>query len=169
MLQLVRTEPRIEATELVAALRAEEKLLAELSTALSAQRDSVARNDAIGIETATHLVSRAVLTLDEARRRREQLAQLLTDGEVVALERLEDLTGPIPGFVAARAAVRAAAYATVRDLTLNQTILRGALRAGDAYLQTLFASVADISPAYTQASVQHERTATSGVVVNRRA
>jgi len=76
--------------------------------------------------------------------------------------------GPVAGLAAARAAVRDAATAAVRDLALNQSILRGALKAGDAYLQALFASVSDVVPAYTQAHNSRERMVQSGVVVNRR-
>jgi flagellar FlgN protein len=168
MLQLIKTEPVVDGETVVAALRAEEQLLVELCNALTAQRDGIARDDSAAIETATHGVSRAVMTLDEARRRREQLIQLLTEGERTPLEQLESMIGPVPGLSAARAAVRNAAKTAVRDLSLNQSILRGALRAGDAYLQALFASVGDQPSVYTAAPRPHD-TAPSGVVVNRRA
>jgi len=169
MLQLVKSEQEIEGHAVVVALRAEEALLKELSSALTAQRDGIARDDTASVETATHGVSRAVLTLDEARRRREQLTSVLTNGDATPLENLEMITGPIAGLAAARAAVRNAATAAVRDLALNQSILKGALRAGDAYLQTLFASVGELSPGYTPAPSSRERVAQSGAVVNRRA
>lgn len=169
MLQLVKTEPVVDGESVVAALRAEEQLLVELCRALADQRDGISRDDSAGIETATHGVSRAVMTLDEARRRREQLIQLLTDGEPTPLEQLESVIGSVPGLAAARAAVRNAAKTAVRDLALNQAILRGALRAGDAYLQALFASVGEMSPGYTPAPIPRGRPAPSGVVVNRRA
>lgn len=169
MLQLVKTEPVLDGESVVVALRAEEELLVELCRALADQRDGIARDDSAGIETATHGVSRAVMTLDEARRRREQMIQLLTDGDPTPLEKLEAIIGPVPGLGAARAAVRNAAKTAVRDLALNQSILRGALRAGDAYLQALFASVGEQSPAYTPAPHPRDRSAPSGVVVNRRA
>jgi hypothetical protein len=156
-----------DATAILAAMRTEVALLGELCGALATQRDGIARDDAPLIEAATHRVSRAVLTLDEARRRREQLTQLFSGGDIVPLERLEEESGsPIPGFAAMRGSLRAAAQATVRDLALNQAILRGALRAGDAYLQALFASVADVVPAYT---ASRNPRAPAGVVVNRRA
>jgi hypothetical protein len=168
MLQLIKTEPVVDGELVVAALRAEEQLLVELCSALAAQRDGIARDDSPGVETATHGVSRAVMTLDEARRRREQLIQLLTEGEPTPLEQLEASIGPVPGLSAARAAVRNAAKTAVRDLALNQSILRGALRAGDAYLQALFASVGEQPSSYTPAPRSRDATP-SGVVVNRRA
>ena len=168
MLQLVKTEPGTDGHAVVRALRAEESLLRELCSVLAAQRDGIARDDSGSIETATHGVSRTVLTLDETRRRREQITRLLTNGEYTPLEQLESVIGPVAGLAAARTAVRDAATAAVRDLALNQSILRGALKAGDAYLQALFASVSDVVPAYTQAHNSRERMVQSGVVVNRR-
>jgi len=64
MLQLVKSEQEIEGHAVVVALRAEEALLKELSSALTAQRDGIARDDTASVETATHGVSRAVLTLE---------------------------------------------------------------------------------------------------------
>ncbi|HEY3934495.1 MAG TPA: hypothetical protein VGL65_07725 [Gemmatimonadales bacterium] len=156
----------VDAAAILAAMRAEAALLGELCDALATQRDGIAADDSAVIESATHRVSRAVLTLDEARRRREQLSQILAGGDAVPLDRLEESTGPIPGLAPVRVALRAAAQATVRDLALNQAILRGALRAGEAYLQALFSSVADKVPAYT--ATANPRTP-RGVVVNRRA
>jgi len=62
MLQLVKTEPGTDGHAVVRALRAEESLLRELCSVLAAQRDGIARDDSGSIETATHGVSRTVLT-----------------------------------------------------------------------------------------------------------
>ncbi|HEX3929020.1 MAG TPA: hypothetical protein VHW65_13565 [Gemmatimonadales bacterium] len=155
--------------ELVAALKAEERLLRELGTALGRQRAGVAADDPTAIEMATHTISRIVLTLEEARRRRERLMQLGNGGMPASLEQLDATAGAADGLAAARLALRDAAVATVRDLTINQKILRGALRAGDAYLQALFSSVSEALPAYSPAAILPERTTARGVVVNRNA
>jgi hypothetical protein len=161
--------PVLDATErLVAAFETERRLLEGLCDALAMQRAGIAADDAGAIESANQGVARAILTLEEARRRREQLVQ------VTPLPRLQ-LVGGHPGYddspsevQVARAALRATARVTVQTLTVNQAILRGALRAGDRYVQALFASASEPLPAYADPHGV-PAPAQRGVVVNRSA
>ena len=169
MSSLVADATDLDRHALLTAMRGEERLLIELCQALARQRAGVAADDPAAVEAATHQVSRTVLTLDQARRRREQLTQLLGGGELLPLDQLELRIGTIAGLVDLRRSLREAATAAVRDLALNQSILRGAIRAGDSYLQSLFASVAGAPSSYTRAAKRTPAPAVSGVVVNRRA
>lgn len=161
--------PMVDGAGLIGAMALEERLLGDLRTALARQRAGIADDDPATLDAATLIVSRAVLTLEQARRRREQMVQLLTGGEPATLQAVEELSGEIDGLTAARESLRATAQAAVRELALNQAILRRALRSGDAYLQSLFASVTDTSTAYAPREGLIESATRSGVVVNTRA
>jgi len=146
----LRADPRPASRHdpLVVAVMNEQQLLSELRRALAQQRSGVATGDPATLEAASQAVSRAILTLDEARRRREQLVQLASNGRPVRLEQLESVAGPVPGLAASRQALRVEAEAAVRELSETQELLQAAIRAGDAYLQSLFASVTDASRPY---------------------
>lgn len=131
---------------LVAAVVEEHAQLVKLRGALAAQREGVAAGSPETVETASHRVAHAVMTLDEARRRREDLVAHLGVRGNARLDALEAHHGPITGLADARAALRAEAAAVLRDLEVTQEVLQSALRAGDAYLQSLFASVTDAYP-----------------------
>ncbi len=159
----------LRAHQILAAIQAEHSLLGELRAALERQRAGIAADDTASIDSATHEVSRAVLTLDEARRRREQLVQLVSGGEPVGLEGLERFLGEVPGLREARRAVRAAAEDTVQALALNQAILRRAIHAGDAYLQALFSSVSGPTSHYLTQGGVVDTPPPSGVVLDAQA
>jgi hypothetical protein len=159
----------LRATQVITAIQAEERLLAELRGALERQRAGIAADDTPAIDAATHAVSRAVLTLDEARRRREQLVQVVSGGESSGLEGIERFLGEVPGLTAARRAVRRAAEETVRELSLNQAILRRAMRTGDAYLQALFSSVSGPASHYLPQDGMPDTPTPSGVVLDAQA
>jgi len=138
--------------ELTGALVHELGLIDDLRQALMRQRVAVAADDREAIESSVHAIGRTLLTLEEARRRRGALVVLIVGTATIALADLEIQLGfPAPDdFIAAREAVRRAAEATSRGLAINQTILRRALEAGDAFLQQLFSSTAAPAPAYTR-------------------
>jgi hypothetical protein len=137
--------------ELTGALRDELCLIDDLRQALMRQPVAVAADDPEAIESSVQAISRTLLTLEQARRRRDALITLIAGNAAIALADLETQLGfPAPDdFVAAREAVRRAAEATSRELAINQTILRRALEAGDAFLQQLFSNTADPTPAHT--------------------
>jgi hypothetical protein len=168
MTELADAAP-LRAHQIIAAIQAEERLLVELCEALDRQRSGIAADDTAAIDAATHAVSRAVLTLDEARRRREQLVQVLTNGESGGLESLERHLGDVPGLRDARRKVRTAAEGAVRALALNQSILRQAMRTGDAYLQALFSSVRGPTSHYLPLDGAVDAPTPSGVVLDAQA
>ncbi len=152
------------------AIMNELQLLSGLRRALAQQRSGVATGDPATLEAASQAVSRALLTLDEARRRREQMVQLASNGRPVRLEHLESVAGPVPGLADARQALRAEAEAAVRELGETQELLQAAIRAGDAYLQSLFASVTEAARPYPQAvHAQAPARPTAGLLLNRSA
>ena len=148
----------------------EEHLLRVLRDGLRSQRVAVASGDTVALEIASQAVASAALTLDNARRRREDLMQLLSGGKAVRLDTLERFAGPINGMSEARARLRIEAEAVVTDLALTQDVLQGALRAGNAYLQSLFSSVAEVTPSYLgPMSAGQSQSEAGGFLINRRA
>jgi hypothetical protein len=139
--------PETRATSLMAAVAEEQAQLVALRGALAAQREGVASGDAAVLETASHRVAHALMTLDEARRRREALVANLGFRATTGLDAVDAHFGGVPGLAAAREELRTAAAAVLHDLEVTQEVLQGALRAGDSYIQALFASVTDAYPA----------------------
>jgi hypothetical protein len=137
--------------ELTSALAYELRLIDDLRQALMRQRAAIASDDPDALESSVHAIGRTPLTFEEAGRRRGALVALIAGNSAIALTDLEAHLGfSVPDdFVATREAVRRAAEATSRELAINQTILRRALEAGDAFLQQLFSSTADPIPAST--------------------
>jgi hypothetical protein len=140
--------------DLTCALGHELRLIDDLRQVLLRQRAAVAADDPEASESSVHAIGRTLLTLEEARRRRGALIALVTGNSAIVLSDLEAHLGfsPPDAFVAAREALRRAAEATSRELAINQTVLRRALEAGDAFLQELFSSTADPMPAYIPGS-----------------
>lgn len=156
---------QLAGADLLAAMRTETRLLQDLREALAQQRAGIAVDDAGAVDAATQLVSRVVCTLDEARRRRERLVKA-TIGEGGTLDEVAE---QLPGLDVARAALRKGARETRQDLALNQGILRRALKAGEIYLQALFASIAPQRSVYAPGEALLDHATPSGVVVNARA
>jgi hypothetical protein len=126
--------------DLTGALSHELRLIDDLRQALMRQRAAVAADDSQAIASSEHAIGRTLLTLEEARRHRGALIALVAGSDAIALSDLEahlDFSPP-DGFVAAREASRRAGEAISGELAINQTILRRALEAGDAFLQRLF-------------------------------
>ncbi len=161
---------RDAAQQIVASTRGEQQLLRQLRLALGQQRDGVASSDPEAIELASRAVASTVLTLDAARRRREDLLRLASGGRPVRLDTLEQELGPVEGLKESRAALRREAEATIRDLALTQEVLQGAMHAGNAYLQALFSSVVPQSTSYGDPQRRKAQPAMpGGTLVNRSA
>lgn len=154
--------------DLLASLETEARLLADLRDTLARQRAGVAADDVARVDAATHAVSRALLTLEEAGRRRLELIDALTGGSDSRLSEVEELLGPDARLRDVRTRLRTTAELVVRDLTINQTVLRRALRSGEAYLQMLLAPAAGPKAGYTAGPVPAEEPA-RGVLLNRSA
>lgn len=153
--------------DVLQSITGERHLLLELRHALATQRAGVATGEAGSIEVASRAVASAVLTLDNARRRREAMMSILSEGRPVRLDTLERFTGPIDGLAEARAELRHEAEGVIEDLAFTQDVLQGALQAGDAWLQSLFGSMADSTAGYTRPTASS--TAAGGRLLNRRA
>ena len=154
--------------DLLASLDTEARLLTDLRDTLARQRAGVAADDVAQVDAATHAVSRALLTLEEAGRRRLELIDALTGGGEGRLSEVEELFGPDARLSDVRSRLRTTAELVVRDLTINQTVLRRALRSGEAYLQMLLAPAAGPKAGYTAGPVPVEESA-RGVLLNRSA
>jgi hypothetical protein len=138
----VATSARL--TDLAGALVQEQRLIEELRQALLRQRAGMATGDPELIDGGDYAIARTRLTLEEARRRRASLATAVVGRPGVALSDLESFVGVLPApLLVAREAVHRAAEVTAEDLAINQSMIRQALEAGDAFLQQLFSSGAD--------------------------
>ena len=126
--------------ELQSVLSEERVLIEDLGHVLLRQREGVAAHDPEVIEAAVHALSRTLLTLEEARRRRTSLITLVIGKPGVPLEDLQRHLGtPLPSaFMEARARVRSAGEAIAADVAINQDFLWRAMEAGEAFRQQLF-------------------------------
>jgi hypothetical protein len=127
--------PLARFAELAGALDHETRLIGTLIAALRDQRAAVAADDAIAVEASVRAVSRALLTLSEARRNRLDLSAEVTGAADDSLD-------------APRRRLRAAAAEAAREVAINQAVLGRALAAGEAFLQQLLSGAADPTPAY---------------------
>ena len=160
-------EPEPRPKDLAAAIAQEARLLGSLRESLLEQRAGVAHNQRDTIEKSVEAISRGLLTLEEARRRRAALLALVSEGEASTMGELERRLGPAfpPALTEVRGALRDAAQGLAREVAINQHILRKALQAGDAFLQRLFSSATAPSPVYGAS----ERAAgpAGGLLLNR--
>lgn len=164
---------RKEWDDLAATLSQEARLLDELREALLQQRAGVASNDAAVVEGSIQMMGRTLLTLGEARQRREALICRLA-GQPVSSPSISDLeellSQPLPEDVqTARAAARRSGAAVAREVAINHHVVRRALEAGEAFIQLLFSSVADPNPAYMPSHKNGGDTSpTGGLLLNKR-
>ena len=150
------------------ALQVECRVLESLSEALARQRAGVAADDAAQVDAATHAVSRSLLTLEEAKRRRSELVEALGGARGGQLASLEDVLGPMPRFTEARENLRARADQVVQELAVNQKVLQRAVRSGEAYLQAMFAPDTGLSSGYASTRDPADCPA-RGVLLNKSA
>lgn len=160
------TAPLVSA--LVTALADEATAIDQLREALLAQRAGIAADDPAEVDASIDLIGRRLLLVDEARRRRAMVAEELAGEETTALDRLEAVAMPADrtALGTARDAVRQAARRAAQEAAINQRILRGALAAGDAFLQQLFAAATPREPVYRGAGGD-EAARESGLLLNR--
>ncbi len=124
---------------LASALREEERLLRELIAVLRKQRAAIAADDLEALDDAVFGTHRVLLTLGEARRRRQTLNRLLGEGDDLSVESLLETFGGEPP-AAVRGAIDGlvdAGRALSREVDLNQRVLRIAIDAGDQLVRTL--------------------------------
>jgi len=128
----------------------EAQLATELRDELLRQRAAVAAADTAAVDRGSDALSRVLLGLDEARRRRGELLEALTGDANVPLDRLEAQFGGAlpPALESARRTLRRAATDAAREATINRGVLRRAVDAGEAFLQDLFSGGAPQAPTY---------------------
>lgn len=161
--------PSVDA--LVDAMRSEKKLLDELVALMRRQRGAVAQDDLQAVDDSVFSTHRVLVTLNEARRRRRALYQVLADRDDASIHELEDVLGHRMTDAArdARDALRATAQVLANEVAINRQVLRGALSAGDAYVRALTGQPAvDPTPLYGAPATPEPRPA-GGLLINRRA
>ena len=127
------------ATALVDALRDEARMLDALAAIMRAQRDAVGTDDIDAVDQSVFATHRVLVNLNEARRRRRQLNNLLGESDDLSVPALEEFFGGEPP-----ADVRAAAdhladagRGLQREVEINRRVLRQAIERGDRYVRTL--------------------------------
>jgi hypothetical protein len=130
--------------ELENALGEEQALIEDLRHALLRQREGVVADNPQVIEATVHAISRTLLTLEEARRRRTALITLVIGNPGVALDDLQrHLAVPLTaGFMEACEGVQHAAETIAAEMAINQDLQSRAREAGDAFRQQLFSDAA---------------------------
>lgn len=125
------------------ALDEEVQLLESLDAVLLRQREAVARDDLDGVNASVADAQRVLLTLGQARRRRETLLSALCGGGDVSLEEVERVLGDTlhPALVTSRDRLLSRVAAVSRTLRVNHRILAGAAAAGQALMRGLGAPV----------------------------
>lgn len=123
----------------VEALRGETRLLEELARILRRQRSGVSENDLEVLDDSVYSAQRVLLTLQQARRRRRSLLDLLTGREDAPLGDLDQILGHrmTDELRRARNELLAAAEGLGRELELNRRVLRFAAHAGDRLIRAL--------------------------------
>lgn len=175
-----RSEERMDALmsttmpmdELAAALEREAALTTQLRDALSRQRASVAIDDVAAVLASCDEVSRLLMTLEESRRARGGAMRRLTGDATDPLTSLEARLGTTLSarLRDAREALRVAAGETATEAAVNHTVLRRAVEAGEAFLQTLFSTTNDPEPVYRSSDRQDESAgAGAGWLLDRKA
>jgi hypothetical protein len=126
---------------LVSAHHAERRLITELTGIMQRQRNAVATDDLQGVDDSVFAIHRVIVTLGEARRRRQALNRLLGGSDDLEARELADLLGGgvlPPALQEAREMLRASAALLAHEVELNRRVLREALTANDAYVRTMY-------------------------------
>jgi hypothetical protein len=143
-------------TDLTLAVQQEGRLLEGLRRAVLQQRDAVVAGDKPAVETSVRLASRALLTLQEARRHRAAVLQrLVGDPAQPLLDIHTKFEAPLPeAFLGARSTMRRSATEVGDDVWRTQELLLAALRERDALLQELLTGSRPAPPAESDATAE---------------
>jgi hypothetical protein len=124
---------------LVSALHDEARLLRDLTGVLRRQREALAVDDLERIDDSVFATHRVLLTLGEARRRRQALNHRLGEADDLSMGSLLDAFGGAPPAEVQDAidALTATGAMLQREVDLNQRVLRVAVDAGDQLVRAL--------------------------------
>jgi FlgN protein len=156
--------PTAASAAILDVLATEIRLVEELTGIVARQRDAVSADDLEAVDRTSYAIQRVLFTLNEARRRRHAIGQMLGAGDV-AIGDLEDLLGDgmNDAIRDARASLRSAARRLSNEITVNRRILRLALDANDAYAARLTGAPAAV--VYRDGAAA--AAGRSGVLLNR--
>lgn len=155
--------------ELRGALRAETTLVASLRAALVSQRAAIAANDAPGVHASIADIGRIVQGLTDARRARSHVLHALCGDGTVPLEHAESASGMRfpPDVQEARRALRREAETVTREVAINHRVLRGAVEAGERFLQELFSTRGNSTPTYSAGDGRDELARPASLLLNK--
>lgn len=128
-----------EAGALQDALQREAHLVGDLLHVVLRQRAGVVSDDIQVVDDSVYAAHRMARTLEEARRHRRALLELITGDPDTSLEMLESaMEGEVaPELVRARDELMGAARVLSREIAINRRILRDALSTGEARIRSL--------------------------------
>jgi hypothetical protein len=164
-------EPRAPVSHvggLVDELETERRLLDELARVLVAQREGISSDDLASIDESVFGAQRILRTLQEARRRRRTLLQLLGVDQETELRDLDGALGPrmTPELQTSRDELVRAATRLSRELTVNRRVIDGALEVGNQLLRA-FTGSPDRPNLYAQGTESAPKSA-AGALLNTR-
>lgn len=141
----------------------ERRLVEELTGIVARQRDAVGADDLEGVDHTSYAMQRVLFTLNEARRRRRSIGQMLGAHDV-AIADLEDVLGDgmNDAIREARSGLRTAACRLSDEIAVNRRILRLALDANDAHAARLTGA-----PSATVYRNGSQAAGRGGVLINR--
>jgi hypothetical protein len=120
-------------------LAVEADLLRDLRRALIAQRGALGTDDTTALEEVVNQIGRTLLTIREARRQRNLLAEMVAGAPQATLTQVASGLSPAeaPGFKERCRVLHELAVVVSRELTINQAVIRRAIESGEQYLQQL--------------------------------
>ena len=149
--------------ELVDAFDAEARQLETLIGVLRQQREGVARDDVGPIQDSVYAIHRVLLTLDEARKRRRTLLEVLSTGEGTSSR---DGSCEADRVRLSRERLITTARALETELSLSRQVLESALESTDEELRAVLDGLEE-SATYAAQDAAH--TARAGRLVDRQA
>ena len=171
-LSVPRIGPSAKIDDLADAFETERWLLDELAGVLARQRDGLAANDLAVLDESVYSAQRVFLTLQQARRRRRTLLELVAGQSDVRIAELEGVLGydMTPQLGEARDELLEAAQRLQRALDVNRRVIDGAMAVGDQLIRML-AGGSERAPLYAaDPSVNEKATpGTPGGLLNTKA
>ena len=154
---------------LTQAFETERKLLDELARVMVTQREAITADDLEGIDESVFRAHRVMRTLKEARRQRRTLLQLIGAEPDFKMGDLDAMLGAdmTPALAASRDNLLEAADRLSRELTLNRSVIGGALAMGSELIQA-FTGRSDRPALYTEGA-EPEAGGAPGAFLNTRA